>query len=42
LFISELYGLDLDAERVGSLAGATLGLMTAASLALAMIGHALA
>jgi hypothetical protein len=42
LFISELYGPDLHAKRVASLAGATLGVMTAASLAVAMIGHALA
>jgi Transposase DDE domain len=37
-----LYGPDLHAKRVDSLAGATLGVMTAASLAVAMIGHALA
>jgi hypothetical protein len=42
LLISELYGPDLHAKRVDSLAGATLGAMTAASLAVAMIGHALA
>jgi hypothetical protein len=41
-FIGELYGPDLHAKRVASLAGATLGVMTAASLAVAMIGHALA
>src|ERR1700722_4940286 len=41
-FIGELYGLDLHAKRVGSLAGATLGTMTAASLAVALIGQALA
>jgi hypothetical protein len=41
-FIGELYGPDLHAKRVDSLAGATLGVMTAASLAVAMIGHALA
>ena len=41
-FIGELYGSDLHAKRVASLAGATLGVMTAASLAVAMIGHALA
>jgi hypothetical protein len=37
-FIGELYGPDLHAKRVDSLAGATLGVMTA----VAMIGHALA
>jgi hypothetical protein len=42
LFIGELYGPDLHAKRVDWLAGATLGVMTAASLAVAMIGHALA
>jgi hypothetical protein len=42
LFISELYGPDLHAKRIDSLAGATLGVMTAASLAVAVIGHALA
>jgi hypothetical protein len=41
-FIGALYGSDLHAKRVDSLAGATLGVMTAASLAVAMIGHALA
>jgi hypothetical protein len=41
-FIGEVYGPDLHAKRVDSLAGATLGVMTAASLAVAMIGHALA
>ena len=41
-FIGALYGSDLHAKRVESLAGATLGVMTAASLAVAMIGHALA
>jgi hypothetical protein len=41
-FIGELYGSDLHAKRVASLAGAALGVMTAASLAVAMIGHALA
>jgi hypothetical protein len=42
LFIGELYGSELHAKRVDSLAGATLGVMAAASLAVAMIGHALA
>jgi hypothetical protein len=41
-FIAELYGSDLHAKRVSSLARATLGVMTAASLSVAMIGHALA
>jgi hypothetical protein len=41
-FISELYGPDLHAKRVDALAGATLGVMTGASLAVAMIGQALA
>lgn len=41
-FIGSLYGPDLHAKRIASLAGATLGVMTAASLAVAMIGHALA
>ncbi len=41
-FIGALYGPDLHAKRVDSLAGATFGVMTAASLAVAMIGHALA
>jgi hypothetical protein len=41
-FIGEMYGHDLHAKRIESLAGATLGVMTAASLAVALIGHALA
>jgi len=41
-FISELYGHDLHAKRVEALAGATLGVMTGASLAVATIGQALA
>ena len=41
-FISELYGHDLHAKRVEALAGATLGVMTGASLAVAVIGQALA
>ena len=41
-FIDELYGHDLHAKRVDALAGATLGVMTGASLAVAMIGQALA
>jgi Transposase DDE domain len=41
-FIDGLYGYDLHAKRVDSLAGATLGVMTSASLAVAVIGQALA
>jgi hypothetical protein len=41
-FIGGLYGPDLDAKRVDALAGATLGVMAGASLAVAMIGQALA
>src|SRR5580658_7289425 len=41
-FIDGLYGHDLHAKRVDSLAAATLGVMTGASLAIAMIGQALA
>ena len=41
-FIGGLYGPDLHAKRVDALAGATLGVMTGASLAVAMIGQALA
>jgi hypothetical protein len=41
-FIESLYGYDLHAKRVDSLAAATLGVMTGASLAVAMIGQALA
>ena len=41
-FLGELYGPDLHAKRVDALAGATLGVMAAASLAVAMIGQALA
>jgi hypothetical protein len=41
-FIGELYGPDLHAKRVDALAGAALGVMAAASLAVAMIGQALA
>ena len=37
-FIDELYGHDLHAKRVAALAGATLGVMAGASLAVAMIG----
>src|ERR1035441_739532 len=41
-FIGGLYGPDLHAKRVDALAGATLGVMTGASLVVAMIGQALA
>jgi len=41
-YLGEVYGPDLHAKRIDSLAGATLGVMTAASLAVAIIGHALA
>jgi hypothetical protein len=41
-FIDSLHGHDLHAKRVDSLAAATLGVMTGASLAVAMIGQALA
>jgi hypothetical protein len=35
-FIGGLYGTDLHAKRIASLAGATLGVMQVASLAVAM------
>ncbi len=41
-FIDGLYGHDLHAKRVDGLAGATLGVMAGASLAVAVIGQALA
>jgi Transposase DDE domain len=41
-FIDDLYEHDLHAKRVDALAGATLGVMTSASLAVAVIGQALA
>jgi Transposase DDE domain len=41
-FIDGLYDRDLHAKRVDSLAAATLGVMTGASLGVAMIGQALA
>src|ERR671933_2394215 len=41
-FVGGLYGTDLHAKRIASLAGATLGVMQAASLAVAMMGQALA
>ncbi len=41
-FLAALYGADLHAKRIDALAGATLGVMTGASLAVAMIGQALA
>ena len=42
VFVGEVYGADLHAKRIDSLAGATLGVMQSASLAVAMIGQALA
>lgn len=41
-FIDELYDGDLHAKRVESLAAATLGVMSSASLAVSLIGQALA
>src|ERR1700709_1346068 len=41
-YIGGLYGPDLHPKRVSSLAAATLGVMTGASLAVAVIGQALA
>jgi len=41
-FIETVYQHDLHAKRVASLAGATLGVMASASLAVAMIGQGLA
>ncbi len=41
-FIGGLYGPDLHAKRVDALTGATLGVMARASLAVSMIGQALA
>ena len=41
-FLSGLFDEDVHAKRVYSLANATLGVMTAASLAVAAIGHGLA
>ncbi len=41
-FVGEVYGTDLHAKRIDSLADATLGVMQSASLAVAMIGQALA
>jgi hypothetical protein len=41
-FVGGVYGDDLHAKRIASLAGATLGVMHAASLAVALIGQALA
>ena len=41
-FIGGLYGPDLHAKRVDALAGATLGVMTGASLGVALIGKSLA
>lgn len=41
-FVAGVYGDELHAKRITSLAGATLGVMRAASLAVAIIGQALA
>lgn len=41
-FIGGLYGPDLHAKQVDALAGATSGVMTGVSLAMAMVGRALA
>ncbi len=41
-FVGGVFGADLHAKRIDSLAGATLGVMQSASLAVAMIGQALA
>src|SRR5277367_1373886 len=41
-FVGAVYGADLHAKRIDSLAGATLGVMQSASLAVALIGQALA
>ncbi len=41
-FVGEVFGGDLHAKRIDSLANATLGVMQSASLAVAMIGQALA
>lgn len=41
-FLSDLYGADLHAKRIAALASATLGVMAGASLAVALIGQALA
>jgi hypothetical protein len=41
-FVGGVYGGDLHAKRIDSLAAATLGVMQSASLAVAMIGQALA
>src|SRR3954453_3482658 len=41
-FVGDVYGADLHAKRIDSLSGATLGVMQSASLAVAMIGQALA
>jgi hypothetical protein len=41
-FLDALFGDDLHAKRVNSLANATLGVMTSASFAVSTIGHGLA
>jgi hypothetical protein len=42
VFVGEVFGADLHAKRIDSLADAALGVMLSASLAVAMIGQALA
>ena len=41
-YLGAIFAEDLHAKRLDSLAGATLGVMTSASLAVSVIGHALA
>ena len=41
-FIGRIYGSDLHAKRIDALSHVTLGVMTGASLAVSMIGQALA
>jgi hypothetical protein len=41
-FLGKVFGADMHAKRIDSLAGATLGVMQSASLAVAIIGQALA
>jgi hypothetical protein len=41
-YLSAIFAEDVHAKRIDSLAGATLGVMTSASLAVSVIGHALA
>src|SRR5271167_3895207 len=41
-YLSAIFAEDVHAKRIDSLAGATLGVMRSASLAVSVIGHALA